>query len=323
MKHWVGTQQGKAQRYFVLIVCINLIVSSVIITGIVFGIKGYINDTKTTYESITCCSSICSKCLLTLHTFTTVLPWVCIVILFIGICLTLYKTFFLLLCNYSFIHSLPSISIENYPKLKIIAHSAHFYNQLILLDNNELRCAFTLGLLKPKVYVSLGMCSYLTGKELSAVILHEIHHKKNKDPLKLFVLQILYALNFFLPVNYYLLNQFSSASEKAADDRAIHFSGEPLELASALVKLCKSHRLEERYPLALSFKGQNIVEDRIQRLLEPQMVPPCCVKTYIYSSCLVSLFIAVIMCLSLFCKFFTPAHPIDCKTKTCHMVKCG
>ncbi|NUN21864.1 MAG: M56 family metallopeptidase [Candidatus Jettenia caeni] len=323
MKHSVGTQQGKAQISFALIVVINFIVSSIIITGIVFGIKGYVSDTKATYESITCCRSICSNCIFTLHTFTTVLPWACVVIFFVGICLAIYKTFFLLFRNYSFIRSLPSISIENHPKLKSIANSAQVSHQLMLLDNNELRSAFTLGLLKPKVYLSLGICSYLTEKEILAVILHEIHHKKNKDPLKLFVIQILYALNFFLPVNRYLLHLFSSASEKAADDNAIYFSKEPLELASALVKLCKSNRATKLYPLAISFKGQNIVEDRIRRLLEPQMAPSCFARTSLYSSCLLSLFIAVILCLSLICKFFTPAHPGDCKTKTCHMIKCG
>lgn len=156
-----------------------------------------------------------------------------------------------------------------------------------------------------------------------AVLLHEAQHKKSKDPLKLFIMQIFYALNFFLPINHYLLRLFSSASEKAADDNAINVSRAPMELASALVKICKSNQTAVQYPLALSFKGQNIVEDRIRRLLEPQIVPPCLFKTYMYSSCLLSIFIATTICLSLFYKSFIPTHTIDCKTRTCHMVRCG
>lgn len=274
MQYLRNDRYGKAQVYFLLIIFINLAFFSVIITGVVTGIKGYISDTKSTYEAVTCCGSICSKCFFTLPTITTMLPWVCIAILLMGICAAIYKALCLLYRNYRFIYSLPSLSLENHPKLKNIVHRMRFHNQLVLLDNSELRCAFTLGLWKPKIYLSLGICSYLTGKELLAVILHEAQHKKNKDPLKIFVIQIFYALNFFLPINHYLLNQFSYASEKEADDGAINVSREPIELASALVKICKSYQTEVPHPLASYFKGQNIMEDRISRLLEPQMAPP-------------------------------------------------
>ena len=323
MKNLLETQQEKARLYFALTVFINLAILSVIIAGIIIGIKGYVSDTKLAYESVTCCESICSKCFFTLHTLFTVLPWACIVIVFIGICIAIHKTFPPLFRNYGFIRSLPSLSMENHPKLKKVVLYAHFDNQLILLDNNKLRCAFTLGLWNPKVYLSTGICSYLTRKELLAVILHEIYHKKNKDPLKLFIVQILSALNFFLPINYYLLNLYSSASEKAADDNAINFSREPLELASALVKVSKSYNMALLHPLASSFKGHNIVEDRISRLLEPQAILPYYGRIYMYFSCLLSFFIAVTVCFTLFYKSVIPAHNIGCKTMVCHMIKCG
>lgn len=323
MKHVIIDQQRKAQLYFLLIVFINLTIFSLIVTGVVIGIKGYISDTRSVYTSITCCESICSTCFFTLHTIATILPWVCIVILFVGICAAIYKALYIPYRNNSLIHSLPSLSIECYPKLKNIAHRMHFHNQLVLLDNSELRYAFTSGLWKPKVYISLGLCFYLTRKELKAVLLHEAQHKKNKDPLKLFIIQILYALNFFLPINHYLLDQFSSASEKAADDSAVNVSREPIELASALVKICKSNQTAALYPFVSYFKGQNVTEDRIRRLLEPQMPPPDLFKVYLYSSGFLSLFIATILFLSLFYKFLLPAYAPDCAAKTCHIVRCG
>ncbi|MEP9410343.1 MAG: M56 family metallopeptidase [Candidatus Brocadia sp.] len=323
MKYLIESQRGKAQLYFSLIVFINLVVFFIIVTGIVIGIKGYMSDTWFVYEAVTCCGSVCPKCFFTLYTITAILPWVCIAILLTGICAAIYKAFYLSCRNYSFIRSHHSLSPENHPKLKNIMRRMRFHNQLVLLDNNELHCAFTSGLWKPKVYLSLGICSYLTGKELLAVILHEAQHKNNKDPLKLFVIQIFYALNFFLPINHYLLSQFSSASEKAADDGAINVSREPIELASALVKICKSNQTAILYSSASCFNGQNIVEDRIRRLLEPQVASPYLFKTYLYSSSLLSLFIATTICLSLFYKFFIPTHIPDCKTRTCHMVRCG
>ncbi|MEK7749523.1 MAG: M56 family metallopeptidase, partial [Planctomycetota bacterium] len=171
--------------------------------------------------------------------------------------------------------------------------------------------------------VSSGICSYLSRKELIAVIFHETYHKKCKDPLKLFVVQILYALNFFLPINNYLTNLYSAASEKAADDSAINLSSEPLELASALVKLSKSKLMDTLSPSAAFSKEQNIVEDRISRLLETHRSLPYLGKTYLYLSCIASVFIAATICLSLFSKSFNHVHTIECKTRTCNMAKCG
>ncbi|NUO07295.1 MAG: M56 family metallopeptidase [Candidatus Brocadia sp.] len=324
MKYVINDQQGKAQFYFALIVFINLVILSVIITGIIIGIKGYIADTKFAYGAVTCCGSICLKCFFTLHTLAMALLWICIVTLFIGLCRAIHKTFYMLFWNYRSLRSLTPLSIESQPKFKKFLLPLHLYNRLVLFDHSELHCAFTSGLWKPKIYLSSSICSHLTTKELLAVILHEIHHKTNKDPLKLFVIQILYAFNFFLPINQYLLHRYSSASEKAADDNAINFSCEPLDLASALVKIFKSHRMAVIYPLALPFTGENIVEDRIRRLLETQTVSLSSGKPYnICLSSLLSLFITLTVCLPLFYKPFINTDTIGCKTRVCHMFKCG
>lgn len=324
MKHLIESQQGKAQLYFSMIVFINLAIFSIIVAGIVIGIKGYISDTKFVYEAVTCCGSVCSKCFFTLRTLTTALPWICIAILFTGICMAIHKVYLMISWNYCFIRSITPLSIGNRSELKKFLFPAHLYNQLVLFDNGELRYAFTSGLWKPKIYLSTGICSYLTAKELRTVILHETHHIRNKAPLKHFVLQILCVLNFFLPINRCLLNLYSSVCEKAADDAAANISGEPLELASALLKLSRSPTLAALYStVSFSSRGQRIIEDRIMRLLEPQVVTPYWGKTSSYLSCLLSLFIVVTICLSLFSKFFTSIDRIGCKTRVCHMIKCG
>lgn len=323
MKRLIRTEQGKAQYYFVLIVFVNIVVLSIITTGIGIGIKGYIFDAKSAYKSITCCGSICSKCFFTLHTVTSIIPWVCMVIFFIGICKAFHKTFFLLFHNYNFTRSHLALPVESHTKLKNILYSMQAGNQLALLNHNDRHCAFTLGLWKPKIYLSTGICSYLTKEELSGVILHEEHHKRNKDPLKLFLIQIFYALNFFLPINRYLLNQYSRASEKAADDSAVNLLQEPLELASALVKMCKSRNMPALHPLISPFKGQNIVEERIKRLLMPEMPVLNSQSTYWCLSGFLSFFIATAIFTSLFYSPLVHANIGECKTKICHMSVCS
>lgn len=323
MNNLIKTQRGKSLFYFTLFVFINLSVLSVIILGIGLGIKGYISDTRFAYESATCCGSICSKCFFSLQTFFTILPWGCVVMLLTGIGMATRKTILMLSWNYRFIRPIPPLSTTIYPNLRQLMPTMNLYGHLVLLNNNKLRCAFTLGLWKPKIYVSSGICSCLSEKELLAVILHETHHKMSKDPLKLFVVQILHALNFFLPINSYLIKQYFAASEKAADDSAIRFSREPIELASALVKLSRFKLMDTLSPSAAFSKEQNIVEDRISRLLKTHKPLPFPCRTHLYFSCIASFIIAAIICLSLFFKSFSHTHTVDCKTRTCNMAKCG
>ncbi|OOP57885.1 MAG: hypothetical protein AYP45_00760 [Candidatus Brocadia carolinensis] len=193
---------------------------------------------------------------------------------------------------------------------------------MVLFDNGVLRHAFTSGLWKPKIYLSTGVCSHLTVKEIQAVILHEAHHVIKKAPLMLFVLRILCTLNFFLPINRSLLNQYSTVCEKDADDAAITNSQEPLELASALLKLSKSYSPDILYPMVSFSGGQRLIEDRVMRLLEPHAAPPSFGKASLYPLCLLSLFVAVTICFPLYGKLFTLLEKIECKTKLCHMIKC-
>ncbi|MDE1890618.1 MAG: M56 family metallopeptidase [Planctomycetota bacterium] len=323
MKYLSMNQQEKAQLYFVVVIFINLSILSVIGVGTLIGVKGYISDTKFTYETVTCCGSICSKCFFTLHTFSTVLPWVCIVVLFLGTYKAIYKILFMLSRNYRFVRFITPLSIENHPTLKKILIEMRHYSQRIVLYDSESLSAFTLGILKPTIYLSTGICSQLTTKELLAVILHEIHHRKDMTPLKLFVMQLLYSFNFFLSINHYLLNLYSASSEKAADDTAISISKEPLELASALVKLSKSKTKATLSTLAAFSGGQRVVEERIKRLLESNTTPHYFNKIEFYLSCLLSLFFAVTIWFSLFHKPFIHAHASGCRTMSCHMPVCG
>lgn len=323
MKYPKKDRYGKAQLCFLLIIFINLACFSAIITGVVIGIKGYISDTKFVYETVTCCGSVCSKCFFTLHTIATILPWICIAILFAGVAATIYRIFCMLSCNYRLVRSLTPLSVENHPNLKKFLRSTHLDDQLVFFDNGVLRHAFTSGLWKPKIYLSTGVSSYLTAKEIQAVILHEAHHVIKKAPLMLFVLRILCTLNFFLPVNRSLLNLYSSACEKEADDAAVTNSGEPLELASALLKLSGPYSTIVLYPMIPFSSGQRIVEDRVMRLLEPHVVSPSFGKAVFSSLCLLSLFIAVTICFPLYGKLFTSLENIECKTKVCRIIKCG
>lgn len=95
--------------------------------------------------------------------------------------------------------------------------------------------AFCAGYLRPHVYLSRGAVEQLSREELRAVVSHELHHVRRRDPLRLLVARALADGLFFVP----LLRRSSERydlGELAADEAAVRRLGERGPLASALLR---------------------------------------------------------------------------------------
>jgi hypothetical protein len=103
-----------------------------------------------------------------------------------------------------------------------------------LLFDADAPQAFCAGLLRPHVYVSSGALWSLTADELQAVLAHEAHHARMRDPLRVLVARTLSDALFFLPVMRRLADRYDALAELAADEAAVRSHGmQPL--ASALL----------------------------------------------------------------------------------------
>lgn len=98
--------------------------------------------------------------------------------------------------------------------------------------------AFCAGLLRPRVVVSTGLVATLGLRELRAVLLHERHHLRRRDPLRMLVLQFIGETLFYLPLFEDLRGRCGVAAELAADQAALAEVG-LLSLAGALLKLAR------------------------------------------------------------------------------------
>jgi Zn-dependent protease with chaperone function len=95
--------------------------------------------------------------------------------------------------------------------------------------------AFCVSILKPRIYVSIGLSDLLSKKEMEAVLLHEIGHLKRQHSwLKFSTYLHKLASPFSVVTNF---NPFMSAEEKAADDYAISVQGAARHIESAKSKL--------------------------------------------------------------------------------------
>lgn len=95
--------------------------------------------------------------------------------------------------------------------------------------------AFCAGLLRPRIYVSTAALAALDGDELQAVVAHERHHARQRDPLRILVARLLADALFFLPAARRLGERYASLAELAADRAAVRAAGDAAPLASALL----------------------------------------------------------------------------------------
>jgi Zn-dependent protease with chaperone function len=119
--------------------------------------------------------------------------------------------------------------------------------------------AFCAGQLRPRVYVSEGALEQLSREELAAVIAHERHHLRQRDPLRLLIATALADSLFFLPILRRMSERYRALGELAADEAAVKSLHGPAPLASALLKFSEP----EPSPAAVA----GIDPDRVDHLM--------------------------------------------------------
>lgn len=103
-----------------------------------------------------------------------------------------------------------------------------------VVDHDEPQ-AFCIGLLRPRIYVSRAALELLGEDERAAVLAHEAHHARRRDPLRLLVARALADGLFFLPAVRRLPERYAALAELAADEAATAGRGGRRALAAALL----------------------------------------------------------------------------------------
>lgn len=141
------------------------------------------------------------------------------------------------------------------------------YGDIIVIKDDKLKTAFTHGLLHPKIYISKGLINSLDNFELTAVYLHEMHHKKRKDPLRFFILSILRDTFFYVPISKFIAGFVHDKIETAADNAVVAEMKEPISLAGALLKIACFNK-DMVVAQSVSISGFGSTERRIRKLIE-------------------------------------------------------
>ena len=125
--------------------------------------------------------------------------------------------------------------------------------------------AFCAGLLRPKIYISTGALSALDARALEAVLEHERHHARRRDPLRLAAGRVLTRSLFFVPGLKALSTQRTALAELGADEAAEQLApGSRSALARAILTFADGAGGDEI---------MGVETERIDRLLGDQPGP--------------------------------------------------
>ncbi|MEW5926052.1 MAG: M56 family metallopeptidase [Gemmatimonadota bacterium] len=125
--------------------------------------------------------------------------------------------------------------------------------------------AFTVGWLRPRIYVAEALAERLQPAELEALLAHEGAHVARRDPLRLSALRFLALVLFWIPALRRLADDLADEAEVQADDRAAR--ERPLALASAILALAGWRQSSPASDDTVGFAQRaNLLERRIRRL---------------------------------------------------------
>lgn len=98
---------------------------------------------------------------------------------------------------------------------------------------------FTMGLLRPAVYVTTSLHDLLPPREYEAMLAHEAAHIRRRDGLARVFLSLFYAL-FPIPGTGLLLRDWHHAAERDCDAEAAGRTGSAPDVAAALIRVAQA-----------------------------------------------------------------------------------
>jgi beta-lactamase regulating signal transducer with metallopeptidase domain len=142
----------------------------------------------------------------------------------------------------------------------------HHKSELHVIEHDGF-IALTIGLFKPKIVLSSFVLTQFDDQEIEAIILHELCHFKNYDPLKVFLVTIILDAINYIPIMKVLVHNYKICKELMADQFVISNMNSSYGLSKALLKV---NRIKNNISVSNSLGFVNsAINLRIQQILEP------------------------------------------------------
>jgi hypothetical protein len=136
---------------------------------------------------------------------------------------------------------------------RLTASSTVVHGHRVRILPNREPSAFCAGLLRPAIYLSEGTLRSAGAAELRAILAHEEHHRRRRDPLRLVAARTVADAFRPLPLFATLPDRQAAVADLLADQAAVAAVGETRPLAAALA------RFDEH--------GAGVAPERVDRLV--------------------------------------------------------
>jgi bla regulator protein blaR1 len=111
----------------------------------------------------------------------------------------------------------------------------------VFVIDNACPESFCAGLIRPRVYITSGALALLDAPGLQAVLAHERHHARRRDPLRLAASRVIARALFFLPAVRELRRGQQILAEMSADESAVTgAAGDRSALARAMLNFSEA-----------------------------------------------------------------------------------
>ncbi|MEF3310892.1 M56 family metallopeptidase [Paenibacillus sp. GYB004] len=157
---------------------------------------------------------------------------------------------------------------ENTKLTKILNSKYRNWNTRFLVVQDDSFIALTIGMLRPKIIVSSGLLGMFSEQETKSILLHEWHHYRNYDPLKIFITTVISDGMGYIPIIRASVRYYKTWSELLADRFVIKKMDSVYDLANVLLRLSNLNKVRN-YATGVYFANSTI-NYRIQQVLEPE-----------------------------------------------------
>jgi uncharacterized protein (TIGR03435 family) len=122
-----------------------------------------------------------------------------------------------------------------------------------------------VGLWKPIILLPAGIETYLSERQLAAVIAHEVCHVRRRDNLTAAIHMAVEALFWFHPMVWWIGARLVAEREQACDEHVLAETAEPVAYAEGIVTVCR--RYVEAPLMSVAGVGGADVKARIEAIL--------------------------------------------------------
>ena len=158
-------------------------------------------------------------------------------------------------------------SMQLQEKVNRLSAKLKLKKQVVIGYAEKIDIPCVAGYLKPLIMLPLSISTYLSAKEIEAILLHELAHVKRNDYLVNLLQQIMSVIFFFNPFVHLISRMVNHERENSCDDLVLEITEEPLIYAQALLKIQQNNLIEMPFALAATGKKYHLL-NRIERIMK-------------------------------------------------------